>query len=247
LALVLTGLLPPTDPLAKADLVGYAICHRIPERSFVLAGRQLPLCARCTGTFLGVVLGIVYLAILRRGRAAQPPPPLVLAVLVTWIGAWAFDGLNSYLTLFPGAPYLYEPKNWLRMTTGLLQGLALFFFVFPIFNFTLWYRPAHIPVIRTLWELVALLPAVVVLVAVTQAELDFLLYPLALASSLGAVTMLLFINTMLAAVVLGREGYAPTWRQALVPLLVGLALAIVELLGLVLLRDYITAELGVLF
>jgi uncharacterized membrane protein len=246
-AILLAVLLPPTSPLGKADLVGYAICHRIPERSFILGGRQLPLCARCTGTFLGVVLGLGWLAILRRGRAAHLPPPLILAVLVVWLGLWAFDGLNSYLTFFPGVPTLYEPQNWLRMTTGLLQGLALLLFVFPIFNFTLWSRPAPVPVIRNIWELAALVPAVVVLVVVTQAEPDFLLYPLALTSSLGAVTMLLFINSMLAAVLLRREGYARTWRQILVPLSVGLALAILEIVALVLLRDYITGELGVLF
>jgi hypothetical protein len=86
-----------------------------------------------------------------------------------------------------------------------------------------------------------------VLVAVSQAQVDFLLYPLALASSLGAVVMLMFINGMLAAVVLGREGHAPTWRQVLVPLSLGLALTGLEIAGLVLLRDYVTAELGLLF
>ena len=35
---------PPHSVLGKADLVGFAVCHRIPERSFILAGQQLPLC-----------------------------------------------------------------------------------------------------------------------------------------------------------------------------------------------------------
>jgi len=246
-AIVFTSLLPPASLLGKADLVGYAVCHRIPERSFILGGRQLPLCARCTGTFLGVVVGLAWLAILRRGRASDLPPPSVLVVLVLSMGLWAFDGANSYLTLFPGAPHLYEPRNWLRMTTGMLEGLALLFFVFPILNFTLWARPVPEPVIRNLRELAALLPVVAVLVLATQAQLDFLLYPLALASSLGAAMILTFINSMLAAVALGREGYARTRQQLLVPLLVGLALTILEIAGLVLLRDYMTAELGLLF
>ncbi len=41
----------PPGFLGKADSVGYAICHRIDERSFHVFGRQLPLCARCTGEF----------------------------------------------------------------------------------------------------------------------------------------------------------------------------------------------------
>jgi hypothetical protein len=52
---------------------------------------------------------------------------------------------------------------------------------------------------------------------------------------------------MLAAVLLGREGYALTFRQALVPLTVGLALALLELAAIGLLRDYLTARLGLPF
>jgi uncharacterized membrane protein len=247
LVILFAVLARPASVLGKADLVGYAICHRIPERSFFLGGRQLPLCARCTGTFLGALLGLAWMGILRRSRASRLPPVPVLAMLVVFVGVWAFDGLNSYMTFFPGAPYLYEPRNWLRMTTGLLNGLALIIFVFPIFNFTLWRRPVPEPVIRGVWEVIALLPVVVVLVVVTQAEIGFLLYPLALLSSLGAMMMLVIINAMLATVVLGREGYALTWRQMLVPLLVGTALAILEVTGLVLMRSYLTATFGVPF
>jgi hypothetical protein len=42
-------LLPPHDLLDKADHAAFAVCHRIPERTFVIAGRPLPLCARCSG------------------------------------------------------------------------------------------------------------------------------------------------------------------------------------------------------
>ena len=31
-------------------------CHQIPERSFFIAGRQLPLCARCTGILTGFIM-----------------------------------------------------------------------------------------------------------------------------------------------------------------------------------------------
>jgi hypothetical protein len=163
------------------------------------------------------------------------------------VALWGFDGLNSYLTLIPGAPYLYEPRNWLRMTTGMLNGLALVIFVLPIFNFTLWRAPTRQPVIRNLWELLAILPLVALVVLATQAEIDLLLYPLAMVSSLGVVMMLVIINAMLSAVVLGREGYAGSWQQALVPLAVGSALAVLLLAVMVLVRDYLTTTLGLPF
>ncbi len=238
---------PPATLLGKADVVGYAICHRIPERSFILNGRQLPLCARCTGTFLGVMVGLTAMLLLRRHRASRLPPVPVLGILVLFVGIWAFDGFNSYLTFFPGAPSLYEPRNWLRLTTGMLNGLALVTFVLPIFNFTLWQETTPRRVLASVWELLALLPVVALLIWVVQAEIDFLLYPLAILSSLGVMIMLVLINTMIAAVVLGREGYARTWPQALIPLTIGTALALLQITGMVLLRAYLTAKFGLPF
>jgi uncharacterized membrane protein len=238
---------PPATVLGKADVVGYAICHRIPDRSFFLSGQQLPLCARCTGTFLGVLVGLSALLLLGRRRASRLPPVPVLGILVMFVGVWAFDGLNSYLTFFPGAPNLYEPRNWLRLTTGLLNGLALITFVFPIFNFTLWRETTPQRVLKNMWELLAIVAVLVLLAWVIQAEIGFLLYPLAILSSLGVVLMLALINSMVAAVVLGREGYAETWRQASVPLTIGAALAILEITAMALLRAYLTDKFGLPF
>jgi uncharacterized membrane protein len=247
LVIVLLIEVPPATLLGKADVVGYSICHRIPERSFVLGDRHFPLCARCTGTFLGVVLGLVVMLLLRRHRASRLPPIPVLGVLVLFVGLWAFDGLNSYMTFFPGAPHLYEPRNSLRLATGMLNGLALILFVFPIFNFTLWRETTRQRTLKNLWELAAILLVAALLFVAIVMPVGFLLYPLAILSSLGVVLMLTIINTMVAAVVLRREGYAQTWWQALVPLTVGLALAILEMTGMVLLRAYLTTALGLPF
>jgi hypothetical protein len=56
--------------------------------------------------------------------------------------------------------------------------------------------------------------------------------------------MLVLINSMIATVVLGREGQAKTWTQAMVPLTIGTALAILQVAGMVLLRAYLTTKLG---
>jgi uncharacterized membrane protein len=238
---------PPSTVLGKADVVGYAICHRIPERSFFLDGRQFPLCARCTGTFLGAVVGLTAMLLLRRHRASRLPSVPILGILVLFVGLWAFDGLNSYLTFFPGAPSLYEPQNWLRLTTGMLNGLALITFVFPIFNFTLWRSTTGERVLKDVWELLMLLPVVAILILIIQSGIEPLLYPLAILSSAGVVMMLVLLNTMIASVVLGREGYAQTWLQALVPLTVGTGLAVLQMTAMVLLRAYLTTRFGLPF
>ena len=63
--------------LDKANRAAYAVCHRIAERSFTFAGRPLPLCARCSGTYLGAVAGLIVIAAhgsaVRRGRLLADP------------------------------------------------------------------------------------------------------------------------------------------------------------------------------
>jgi len=44
---------------ALAYLLGSLICHQNPERSFHMAGVQLPVCARCTGVYLGAGLAAI--------------------------------------------------------------------------------------------------------------------------------------------------------------------------------------------
>jgi hypothetical protein len=39
---------------------GALICHQRPERSFHVAGAQLPVCARCTGLYVSAAIGIVF-------------------------------------------------------------------------------------------------------------------------------------------------------------------------------------------
>ena len=64
--------LTPEGLLGKADAVGYSVCHRISVRSFHIGERPLPLCARCSGMFLGALLGLVYQA--AQGKKGKMPP-----------------------------------------------------------------------------------------------------------------------------------------------------------------------------
>ncbi len=71
LALWLIG--TPFSVEGKADAVGYAICHRISERSFHAYGHALPLCARCTGIYLGVATGLIVFGASGRIRSSRLP------------------------------------------------------------------------------------------------------------------------------------------------------------------------------
>jgi len=151
-------LIMPGGALTYADMIGYAVCHRMESHSFAVANRQLPLCARCSGTFIGALLGLLGQAVvLRRHRALEFPPPIIIVILAAFMLLWAADGLNSYLTLFPNPLNLYQPQNWLRLTTGSLNGLALSALIYPVFNFTLWKRPEPKRAIKDWRDLLVLL------------------------------------------------------------------------------------------
>ncbi len=215
--------------LTKADMVGYAVCHRIASHSFTIGGHQLPLCARCTGTFIGALTGFLGQAlVLRRRHASEFPSPLALVVLVGFTLSWAGDGLNSYLNLI-GGPYLYEPQNWLRLTTGALNGLMMSALVYPVFNFTLWRNPSPERNVGSLRDLGVLVLIQFGLVALVLTGWPILLYPLALLSALGVLFLLTLVNSMLVLMLVRRENAVETWRQALIPLLAGFTVALIQI------------------
>ncbi|MFN2157961.1 MAG: DUF2085 domain-containing protein [Anaerolineae bacterium] len=230
-ALIVLGffLFPPLAPLDKANLVGYAICHQIPERSFFLGGHRLPLCARCTGTYLGVGVGFGALALLRRWRTGELLPTWMLVLMAGFIAAMGVDGFNSYLDLILGHPLLYEPQNWLRAVTGSLNGIALSMILMPILNTTLWKQPAATRPLRNGWELLGVVAAAGTLVALVQSEPAWLLYPVAILTTVGVVWMLSAVNTMILLIVFRHDSQAETWQQVAPALLGGLVTALAEL------------------
>ena len=233
----------PDGLLAKADMVSYAVCHRIVSHSFVIAGRALPLCARCTGTFIGALTGFFGQAVvLRRRRAAEFPPISIMVFLITFMLIWAADGLNSYLALI-GGPHLYEPMNWLSLATGALNGLSMSMLVYPIFNFTLWQRPVSERTVRNLRDLGVLILLEVIMVGLVLTRWSFLLYPLALLSALGVLGLLTTVNSMLVLMIVRRENVVRTWREAAVPLLAGLTVTLIQVSVIDIVRYILTGTL----
>lgn len=215
--------------LDGADWAGYALCHRITERSFTIAGRQFPLCARCTGMYLGAMLVFVVMALAGRLRRGDLPPPRLLIVLFGFIALMGIDGLNSYSHFFPNAPHLYEPRNWLRLLTGMGTGLAMGLIVLPALAQTVWRTPRFLPVLANGRELIDLLALAALLILLVLSNQPVLLYVMAIMSTLGLLLLVAALNTVVLLLLLRRDGRAATWKGTAVPLLGGLALAVLEL------------------
>lgn len=241
IGLLLLGWLVNTPPglLGKADAIAYAVCHRIDLRSFHLGERQIPLCARCTGMYLGAMLGLIYQAVTGRRRAKMPPKQ-VLFVLGLLVIAFGIDGLNSYLHLFPFAPSIYQPQNWLRLLTGTGMGLVIAAAIYPAINQTFWKdwddRPA-LPNLRVFGMLCLLALAFDVLV-LTQNPL--VLYPLALISAGGVLVLLTLIYSMVWLMVLRKDNQYQRLGQLLMPLVGGFGLALLQIVVLDIARYALT-------
>ena len=52
-------------------LVGGLLCHQRPERSFFLWGSQMPVCARCTGIYVGAAIFVLTHVAFRRANALR--------------------------------------------------------------------------------------------------------------------------------------------------------------------------------
>jgi uncharacterized membrane protein len=229
----------PGGLLGKADAVGYAVCHRIDLRSFHLGERPLPLCARCTGMYLGAVAGLVFQQVLSRRRGGTPGRP-VIAILALLVLFFVVDGLNSFISFFPGAPQLYQPQNGLRLLAGSGMGIAIAVALFPAFNQTVWMdwnpKPA-MPGLRSLGGLGLL---VLLIDLMVFSENPLLLYPLALVSAAGVLLLLTLAYSMVWVMVFHTENKYTSAQQLLLPLAGGFGLALAQIILLDLARYALT-------
>lgn len=98
-----------TTPHAAAVVytAGSFICHQQSERSFHVAGVQLPVCARCVGLYVGGLFGVLAWGALA-GLGRRPAPrtrrwlaparlrrmlmvgaaPTLFTVATAWLGLW---------------------------------------------------------------------------------------------------------------------------------------------------------------
>jgi len=94
--------------------IGSLVCHQRPERSFALWGLQLPVCARCTGIYVGAAcVAFGYWRRQARPRRLSPMALLLLAATPTLV-TLAVEWLTSA-----------APPNMVRAVAGVPLGIAV--------------------------------------------------------------------------------------------------------------------------
>ncbi|MDP2319137.1 MAG: DUF2085 domain-containing protein [Acidobacteriota bacterium] len=87
---------------ALAYLAGSVVCHQLPERSFVTAGLQWPVCARCAGIYLGVAAGFAAWWMLRRMTRLRPGGRAWLTMLAVLAAPTAASWMGGILGIWDG-------------------------------------------------------------------------------------------------------------------------------------------------
>ena len=107
--------------------VGSLVCHQLPARSFRLWNTQLPVCARCTGIYVGAAACAAWVA--ARGRRSGAAPSHIVGAGAPVARVLAVAGVPTAATL------VYEwttgdmPSNALRFVAGIPLGIVVVWLV----------------------------------------------------------------------------------------------------------------------
>ena len=92
--------------------IGDRLCHERAERSFFINGNQMPFCSRCTGIWVGLVIGISLMIFYTIKLDEKIFLLIVLSILPLGI-----DGAGQLIGF-------WESTNLIRLITGLLTGFG---------------------------------------------------------------------------------------------------------------------------
>lgn len=229
----------PPGVFGKADAIGYAVCHQIDLRSFHIGETQLPLCARCSGMYLGAMLGLIYQLIIGQ-RRIRVPSWQIIVITSLFVLFFIVDGMNSFFSLFMERPGLYQPNNSLRLLTGTGMGLAISVALFPAFNATVWRKVDPRPAFLNLRSFLFMVLIGIGLDVLILFEKPVILYPLAFISAAGVLVLLTLVYSMVLTMAFKVENGFMHIREFVFALLGGLTLALIQVGMLDFIRYYFT-------
>ncbi len=217
----------PSGLIGKVQAIGYAVCHQIASHTIEIGGQLLPLCARCTGMYLGTLLGL--LALSSRERLSGKPSTTKIVVLAAFILVFTVDGVNSMLASFFSVSPLYPPSNLLRLGTGLLMGIVLANILLPLWNQTLWKQSDPRPVLQSWKQLALLVLCAIVVGMLVWLDIPLLYYPIAILSTVTVIIILGMVYTLLWSIMLNKENTLEKLKDGITFYLLGVICALLQI------------------
>ncbi len=200
---------------------GFGLCHQLPERSLFGGGVQVPVCARDTGIYAGIVVSLLVISRLQR-RPSGLPSLGVSVLLAAFVAVMALDGITSYAGI-------RETTNAVRLATGLLCGYAIGALLAPLINDQLWRTSSSERVLGTSRTLVLWLFSLPAAFAILWwgGPLFGVVYPGLVA--IAVIAALTAVNLVIVTLLEVFERKADRLREAWLPLLLAFGIAWVEI------------------
>jgi uncharacterized membrane protein len=197
--------------IAWLNWLAGCVCH-LDDGSFAAAvGGNVAFCARCSGVYVGVIAGLAFALLARRGKASLPPVWL-LAVQIASLAAMAVAGFGSLYGVI-------ELSVWAKFAVGSAFGQTLGCFAGEVIKH--WSERC----VAQRWARLEAAAYLVLSVCVACLPLlgqraPFLWLFIAIASASGLVAGLCSANLLLAKALARGKGWRGRWSAARVPLVV---------------------------
>jgi len=241
LAAITAGLvwlaIPAGNWLGRFWSVGSSVCHQIPSHSLIHNYLQFPLCARCTGLYIGCLVSLIYY-FTQGKRKSLPERPYRYALLFFFI-LWAGDGLNSFLNDLLNRIILYETTNITRLVTGFGMGLVMSTALMTLFNTVVWKDAENSALLQNITQ--------IFFYAFTSLFFGWmLLHPskfffniMSLASIITVLIVISMLYMIFWVIILKKENQFKSFPQLIPYILVGLATALTQVYLLNMLRSQV--------
>jgi uncharacterized membrane protein len=106
------------------------ICHQIPERSFIIQGSVIPLCARCCGIYIGYSFSFLLIIFIIKISSHNISRSLTLvALFLLIIGEIYFEKLHLIILMNAG-----------RFVIGVIIGVCMSLLVLPVYMKIRYYK-----------------------------------------------------------------------------------------------------------
>lgn len=221
----------------KAFAVGSSVCHQIPSHSYEISGIQFPLCARCSGLYLGSFIGLAYY--LTQGRKKALPKKGFSLLLLIFFLAWAGDGVNSFITDFLNKTILYETTNTTRLITGFGMGLVMSTALMTLFNLTVWQDGRNQPLLHNILQVAAyFVSSTAIATILLSSNANFFQF-FAYISIVTVIAIITLLYTIFWIILLKKENSFTKWSSLGLFLTGGFATAMLQITLLNLLRQWV--------
>jgi uncharacterized membrane protein len=236
--LTVWAMLTPSGWVGKLRAIAYSVCQQNPDHTLMIGYRLLPLCARCTGMFLGCLIGLIGFQTLTNGGGY--PARKFRWILALFLLFFAVDGINSAVFTFFDGRALYLPNNILRLTSGLAMGMVLAAILVPLWRQILLHETADDSGLHSWRQFLPIFFAEgLTAVAVLFAPVWFY-FPVAVLSTLSVPILVTMVYTLLWILAFNKEANIRNRIERFSYIVLGCLAAFVQIGALDLLRFAVT-------